>query len=337
MKTRILSALAFVALIGCGDPAATTEECTSHGVASLQIDPLGRGDGIDLTASEYPGRCYQDDEMEANRPRVDHWQVAADAAAAIAAESQALADQARTHIEDLEEFIAERANEQTNTRPSFESAWYQYVALITAAKFATEEAYQIGLVLLAPERQTSWEDIADHPDVIIKDLASEFREGIVGLNETPLGIGIAGEILTRAVKAAMLDFLEAARDTALEAYEALPEADQSSDTPPPGVDPSLLNVLGELKEQYEAARAQAAIDSRAAIEANWAAINAVSEVPPCDSEELREYLDYWLCEMEFVNPVSPEAEAETPGITATIDAYVADVCEAVTYVCLDES
>jgi hypothetical protein len=32
---------------------------------------------------------------------------------------------------------------------------------------------------------------------------------------------------------------------------------------------------------------------------------------------------------DFVNPITPEEEAMTPGITARLDAYIAEVCAAV--------
>ncbi len=99
----------------------------------------------------------------------------------------------------------------------------------------------------------------------------------------------------------------------------------------------MLALLNGAKQGYEEALAQAAADSRAAIEASMAARNAVSEQPPCNSDELREYLDYWLCQIEFINPVSTEQEADNPGITATIDEYVAEVCEAVSLECVQEA
>ncbi|MFA9472672.1 MAG: hypothetical protein ACERNK_19055 [Deltaproteobacteria bacterium] len=61
----------------------------------------------------------------------------------------------------------------------------------------------------------------------------------------------------------------------------------------------------------------------------WLAIDAPSELPPCASEELRQSLADAFCTGAFVNPITPEEEAEIPGITESLAAYVARVCEAI--------
>lgn len=340
MKKILRSALALVSLIGCGGPGSmedmAVEECTGAGVASLGIDPLGRGDGIDITESNYGGRCYEDDALEANRPLVDPWQVAAEEAIVIARESQAAADVARAALENAKEELENSLSAEANPEPSFTSAWNQYVAFVTAARFVTEETYQVGLVLLAPGKRTTWQDVAENPDEFIQELASEFLDGIVSVSDTPLGLEIAGEILTEVVKAEMLEFLKEARDTALAAFEGLPEVDQAGAALQPTADPELVLRLEEAQRAFDEAQAQAAADGRAAIEARIFATNEPSDLLPCDSEELREMLDESLCQVEFVNPVTPEEEAETPGITAKIDAYVAEVCSAVSLECVAE-
>jgi len=48
-----------------------------------------------------------------------------------------------------------------------------------------------------------------------------------------------------------------------------------------------------------------------------------------ESEELRQTLEDAFCTGAFVNPITPEEEAMTPGITARLDADVAEVCAAV--------
>lgn len=102
MSRALLIVLAPLSLLGCGESNANEGGGGSGGstgpagLASLGIDPLGRGDGIDLTESDYAGRCYEDDALEANRPTLpDPRVVAAEEADAIAAASHAAADEAR--------------------------------------------------------------------------------------------------------------------------------------------------------------------------------------------------------------------------------------------------
>ncbi len=93
-------------------------------------------------------------------------------------------------------------------------------------------------------------------------------------------------------------------------------------------DPLLSDAFEAAQDDYDAALQQSIEDSNALLEA-WLAIDAPSELPPCDSEELRQTLEDAFCTGNFVNPITPEEEAEVPGITARLDAYVARVCEAV--------
>jgi len=101
MTRALLIIFASLSLLGCGESASSAGSEGGAGgdggeaplgVASLGIDPLGRGDGIDLTQSSYTGRCYEDDELEANRPTLpDPRVVAAEDAEEVALASQAAA------------------------------------------------------------------------------------------------------------------------------------------------------------------------------------------------------------------------------------------------------
>ena len=337
MNRRILSLVTLVSLIGCGDPSdplVGEAECTSSGIASLGIDPLGRGDGIDITESNYKGRCYEDDEMEANRPQLpDPRMLMAEEAEELARQSQAAADAARALLEIAQEELEASLSVQANPPASGSQAWNKYVVLVTGAKFVTEEAYQIGLSLLSPESTTTWQDIADHPEKLIQGLANEFLEESAALFETNALVDFATYALTAIVKAEMLEFLKEARDAALALYEALPASDQISETMQPTVDPAALLAVEDAQREYDEALAKAIADSNAAFEALLFAHNTPSDLPPCDSEELRKMLDESLCQVPFVNPVTPEEEEMLPGITAAIDAYVAELCDAVDLSC----
>lgn len=335
MHKTLLSLLLLLSLGACGPgDQLTADECADSGLASLGIDPLGRGDGIDLTESSYDGRCYQDDALEANRPQVDPWQVAAEEAEAIARESQAASDEARVALDIARETLEASFTVEANPPASSSQAWNQYVAIVVAARFLSEEAYQLGLVLLAPDKPTTWKDIAEHPDKFIAELAVEFLENAIVLNDTPHSVDLALELLTEVIKAEMLEFLKNTRDTALALYEALPEEDQSPNPPTqPTADPAALLAFEDAQRAYDEARDKAIADGSAAIEARIYAETTPSDLPPCDSEELRQTLDEAFCTGDFVNPITPEEEAMAPGITERMDAYFAQLCDAVELVC----
>jgi hypothetical protein len=336
MYKTLSSLLILVTLLSaCEPPAEDASECSAgSGLASLGIDPLGRGDGIDLTESNYTGRCYQDDTLEANRPTIDPWDVAAEDAEAIARESQAAADQARAALDAARETLEASFAVEANPPASSSQAWNKYVAVVVAARFLTEEAYQIGLVLLAPDKPTTWKDIADHPDKFIQGLAVEFLESAIVLTDTPQSVDLLLEVLGAAIKAEMLEFLKEARDTALALFEALPLADQTTNVPMvPTADPVALLAFEEAQRAFDEAQERAIADGNAAIAALIYAATTPSDLPPCDSEELRQNLEDSFCNGAFVNPISPEEEAAIPGITERFDAYVVRVCEAVSQVC----
>ena len=340
MKQTIAGVL-MLALVGCGTagPSDSEIECSGAGLASLGIDPLGRGDGLDLPNSNYDGRCYEDDELEANRPQLpDPRDLAADDAQAVARDSQAAADLARARLDDAKAAVEESFAVTTNApAPGSSSAGEDYILYVTAAKFLTEEAYQIGLALLAPSRPTTFKDIAEHPNKFIKALATEFLDDIVVLVDTPAVIEIATELLTEVIKAKMLKFLKNARDLALYFYESATEqvdsAEATANPAVPTADPVLLQELEDAQLAYDEAYAQAIADGKAALDARIFASNAPSDLPPCDSEELRQTLEESLCLTPFVNPVTPEEEEMAPGTTARLDAFVAEVCAAVTFEC----
>ena len=109
MSRVFLIVFGLLFIVGCGGESGASEGAagsggsgTPSGLASLGIDPLGRGDGIDITESNYTGRCYEDDELEANRPMLpDPRQVAADEAEATARASAA--DAARDALADAKD------------------------------------------------------------------------------------------------------------------------------------------------------------------------------------------------------------------------------------------
>jgi len=346
MTRALLIVLTSLSLLGCGESASTAGSeggaggaggdggdggDAPLGVASLGIDPLGRGDGIDLTQSSYTGRCYEDDELEANRPTLpDPRVVAAEDAEEVALESQAAADAARATLLEAEQAFEASFTTQANApEPGFSTAaGFAYIAAVTLAKDLSEEAYQAGLVLLAPEKATTWDDLARYPDKIITELVPKFIEARFSVLDSPPLLDLATELLTESIKAQMLEFLKDARDAALGLYEAA-TVKVMSGSAEPVASLEAQETFEAAQRAYDEAVTQAIADGTAAIDALIFVDSEPSEFPPCDSEELRQTLDEAFCGGSFVNPITPEQEAQTPGITERLDAYVDRVCAAV--------
>jgi len=333
MFRALFIAVTSLSLFGCGESNANEGSGGSGGstgpgnLASLGIDPLGRGDGIDITESNYTGRCYEDDALEANRPMLpDPRVVAAEEAEATARASQAEADVRRDELALAQEALDMSFDPEMAPTQERSAAGILYLSALEAARDATEAAYQVGLVLLTPEATTTWKDILENPNLVFKTLGESFVDNL-GFTFDDTGLGeIVTDLVTRAVKAELLEFLRDARDFALSEYtdannELLVGMEASAD-------PDLLQAFELAQAAYDAAVAQSITDSNALLDA-WLAIDAPSEFPPCDSEELRQSLADAFCTGAFVNPITPEEEAEIPGITARLDAYVARVCAAV--------
>lgn len=336
MHRALFMVLVSLSLLGCGESTAGSNGQGGAGgrgpggLASLGIDPLGRGDGIDITQSDYTGRCYEDDELEANRPvPPDSRDVAAEEAEAVAEASQAASDAAREALDAARQAYEDSfATQATVPAPSLSEAGQAYLAAVTAAKVLTEEAYQIGRSLLAPENELSFEDLLEHPSEGIQEVVLGHLEQLTALFETPNSVDFAVDVLTELVKAEMLQYLKDARDAAA----ALCDAATDQVVPgsmEPTADPVAQQAFEEAQLAYDEALGQSIADGNAALEARIFAETAPSEYPPCDSEELRQTLKEAFCTGAFVNPITPEEEAMTPGITARLDAYVAEVCAAV--------
>lgn len=338
MRNTLASILLAISLVACGGTDTDMgmepgETCTSN-LASLGIDPLGRGDGIDITLSNYDGRCYEDDALEANRPQgPDPRIVAADEAAAKATESYEAAHQALIALDAAKQALEDSYSLEEDPPAGASQAWNRYVTIVTVARFGTEEAYQIGLALLSPEASTTWEDLVNNPDEGIQVLASVFLDDIVVLFESPALVDLAVTVLTEVIKAEMLDFLKEARDLAKSIYDALPAADQVGPEMLPTADPAAMQALEEAQIAYDEAQAQATADGHAALEASDLVHNTPSDLAPCDSEELRYMLQTTVCDVPFENPVSAEEEADVPGLSQAIEDYITELCTAVELVC----
>jgi hypothetical protein len=334
MSRVLLMMFALLFMVGCGGESGSNQGAagsggsgTPTGLASLGIDPLGRGDGIDITESNYTGRCYEDDELDANRPMLpDPRQVAADEAEATARASQAAADAAREALALAKDAFDRSFVPEVAPMPDRSLAGIFYLSAVEAARDATQAAYEIGLVLLTPEKSTTWKDILENPNLVFKSLGESFVDNL-GFTFDDTGLGkVVTDLVTSAVKAELLEFLRNARDIALSEYT---DANgQLVGGTAASADPDLSDAFDSAQAAYDAALTQSIADSNALLEA-WLAIDAPSELPPCDSEELRQSLADAFCTGAFVNPITPEEEAEIPGITASLDAYVARVCAAV--------
>jgi hypothetical protein len=252
--------------------------------------------------------------------------VAAEEAEATARASAAAADAARVALADAKEALEASFVPEMAPMPDRSLAGIFYLEALEAAKDGTEAAYQVGLVLLAPEKTTTWKDILENPNLIFKSLGESFVDNL-GFTFDATGLGeVVIDLVTAVVKAELLEFLRDARDFALNEYNAA--SGQLVGGMAASADPILSQAFDAAQAAYDAALEQSIEDGNALLEA-WLAIDAPSELPPCDSEELRQTLADAFCTGDFVNPITPEEEAEIPGITARLDAYVARVCEAV--------
>jgi hypothetical protein len=349
MSRALLIVLTSISLVGCGESSANDGSGGSRGpggLASLGIDPLGRGDGFDLTESDYTGACYEDEALEANRPTLpDPRVVAAEEADAIAAASQAAADDARDELEAARVAFAASFEEPDVPDPSEEDldAGAAYVAATALALVTADAALNTAKIIFSElsEEEPTWNDIFED-FTLSKLLLIEFKP------EVDLGdggaaaalLGFLSEAIAEEQKIRILDFLESTRDAALVAFNLAVELFCENCSPEALLDeaevPRERVASAEARDAFvaaqaklEAAEAQSVAVSQAAYEALIFAHTAPSDLPPCDSEELRQTLHDAFCTGDFVNPITPEEEAMTPGITATLDAYIAEVCAAV--------
>lgn len=353
MSRALLIVLTSLSLVGCGESNANEGSGGSGrgrgpgGLASLGIDPLGRGDGIDLTESDYTGRCYEDDALEANRPTLpDPRVVAAEEAEAIAAASQAAADDARATLNMARVAFEASFKEPDVPNPSAEDldAGAAYVAATAIALVTADAALGTAKILFSAldgEEEPTWNEIFTDFS-LSKLLLVEFKPEVdLGPGGAAAGLlDFLSEAISEEQKIRILDFLESTRDGALAAFtlavelfceDCSPEQllDEANVPRERVADPDLRDAFVVAQENLEAAEAQSVADSKAAYEALIFAETEPSDFPPCDSEELRQTLNDAFCTGAFVNPITPEEEAMTPGITARLDAYIAKVCAAV--------
>lgn len=352
MSRPLLIVLSSLLLVGCGESNANEGSGGSGGsrgsggLASLGIDPLGRGDGIDLTESDYTGPCYEDDALEANRPTLpDPRVVAAEEADAIAAASQTAADDARDDLEAARIAFEASFKEPDVPDPSEEEldAGAAYVAATALALVTADAAFNTAKILFSElsEEEPTWNDIFED-FTLSKLLLIEFKPEVdLGKGGAAAGLlNFLSEAIAEEQKIRILDFLESTRDGALVAFnlavklfceECSPEEllDEAEVPRERVASTEARDAFVAAQEILEAAEAQSVADSKAAYEALIFAETAPSDLPPCDSEELRQTLHDAFCTGAFVNPITPEEEAMTPGITARLDAYIAEVCAAV--------
>jgi hypothetical protein len=312
-------------LVACGGGDASGGGGT--GVASLGLDPLGRGDGIDLTESDYAGRCYQDNAMEANRPRLpDPRKVAADDAEAQAISSAALAETERVELAAAKQAL-DASFAVTSTTTASSSAGLLYLVGLSLAKTATEDAYQKGLVLLAPEKVVTLQDLIDNSDKLIAEKINTFFASATSFNpaSAPGALDIAAGVLGKSAKAGILGLLKDARDIAL----ALSNGQVAPPGMAPVVDPALQSAFELAQGDYDTARDQAIADGEATFAALLYYQNEPSDFAPCDADELANVLREAFCTGNFVNPITDEDEVDIPGLRARLDAYKTKVCLAV--------
>lgn len=295
------------------------------GIEQLGIDPRGRSD----LSLDIPFRCYADDALENGRPYGPHpLDVAFEAARLKAIQSASDADAARAALA-VAKVNFESSFTVTKTYTADDVLkWYGYVAALSAIRDITETAYRGGLILLAPDKTVTWSDIVENPDAAIRELATEYLESLpdsIGFSLTegvPFGLD---QIVKDIVKAGLLEKLKTYRDSALSEYDAAVAKGAPSlaaETRFPS--PTALAAYDVAKAALDAAVATAIADGQAAFEAQKAAEDAPSDLPACDSNELKQLLATTFCP-PFDNPFTLEEEAENPGITARFYAKVAEI------------
>lgn len=331
-----------IGLASCGGGGGSADDL-SAGVASLGIDPLGRGDGIDLTESDYTGRCYEDDTLEANRPLPpDPRVVAAEEAEAVAQASEAAADAARAALEVARTEFEESFEVPVNPNPPDEDldAGLAYVAAAAVAVVATDAALttaQIIFFLTEGEEETTWGDIFEDFE-LSKLLLVQFKPEI-DFGGSAI-VDFFTEVISDVLKEEMLEFLEDAREQAIAAYNLAVEQFCAACRLSPGelpgsvprmavADPVKQQAFADAQTIFDAAEAQSVTDSEAAYEARLYAETAPSEYPPCDARELGQALYDAFCTDDFVNPITQEDEAQAPGLTERFNNYIDRVCTAV--------
>ena len=314
---RLLGLATLFGAVGAGNALA--------GIEQLGIDPRGRSD----LSLDSPFRCYADDNLENGRPYGPHpLDVAYETARLKAVASSADVTAARAALVVAKANLDASVTVTKTYTTEDVLKWYAYVAVLEAVRDVTERAYQGGLVLLAPDRGVTWSDLVNHPDAAIRSFAAEYVDnlsGSIGFSLTggvPFGLD---QILKEVLKASLLEKLKSYRDAALAVHnDAVASGAPSLFAETRFPSPEALVAYNDAKLAVETAVAQSTVDGQAAFEAQQAAQNAPSDLPACDSSELKLLLAQAFCP-PFDNPITAEEEAGTPGITARFNAKVAEI------------
>ena len=324
MHRILLFVLTSLLVVGCGgedSSGAGGAGGTPRGIETLGLDPFGRGDGIDITQSGYSGRCYEDDALEANLPDQDPRVVAANAAAEKSEESGALLAEAGSVLRQAQRLYEQSVATKMDATPEQIEAGADLEAVLFLAKLATAEAYTQGLAFFGPDVP----DAAGNFETFINFISPQaYKVALVVAEELYGGMpDLAKALVYDVARSAFLQGLKIARDAAESAYDAY---DTVASSIPDG---STAVVVAEPTEQegyqnaqaaYDALSAQAFADAEAAIAAlNF--IDSPSDLPPCDSSELKEWIKAGICtdaaqqafadgDFDVVDPDADELEQE---------------------------
>lgn len=314
---KFLGLVALFSALGVGSAFAGIEE--------LGIDPRGRSD----LSFDGPFRCYADDNLENGRPYGPHpLDVAYEAARLKAVASDAELTAARAALVVAKANLDASVTVTKTYTADDVIRWYAYVTALEVLRDVSERAYQGGLILLTPEKTVTFNDLVNNPDAAIRSFAGEFVQnlsGSIGFSLTegvPFGLD---QILKDVLKAALLDKLKTYRDSALNAYNgAVAQGAPSLLAETRFPSPEALAAYNDAKTAVEVAEDKLAVDGAAAFEAQKAAQDAPSDLPACDSEELKQLLAQAFCP-PLDNPFTPEEEAEIPGTVARFYAKIAQI------------
>jgi hypothetical protein len=307
---KALLLLTTFALIGCGDGNSGS---SVGDIRSLNIDPYGFGDGIDITESSQPNGdpviCYQNDQQEADRiaflanREIQLTQVEIDEQNAAALEAEAK-NRLEAAEQALDQYFADN-QPQYNPPASFSLGQILYLTALSVAADLSQKVYgfteqfldpeyfglhifeTLELVIFPPADKT---DLEEALDLILASLEPQFLD-------SPFFVELAIEAANQAFKEKIVEKAREIRDLAAAIYDAALNESNSVETPEVLMAPSALTqeVIDAKNALTIAEEAWAQAES-----AYWTlAEQEYSEVgsgeAPCDSEELTQNLRQSFC------------------------------------------
>ncbi len=299
-------------------------------IKDLKLDPRGRGDGFDITSADFSVQCYADPAMEARRPFPPHpMDVKAEAAQKKVKRSVKLTERALQKRDKAQEAFEKSFKEVLGPpKDNSLSAAFLLSALEEVKNF-TQSAYVIAKDMLSNEKEVTIEDFFNNPEAAFSGFFAQQGEKFLTESGFTLYEGsFATDIMDLAMKKALLNKFEDARDYAKRAYD-----DKKANFGPRDKywesDPKLKAAYDKAEAAYQRSSKASVRDSKAYIRAERRAYRAPSDLLPCDSPELAKLLDDNFCGPNTPEFFSPAERKNNPVAAKRFDAYLVKVCKAV--------